>query len=429
QNIQADQREILLRDAAVREYADKLRVLGLRLDEDVLDVYNRFSRDEAVEVIRARAPIIQSDRDRKLSALINDARYADARRKLLAFLRAQVLWNRYKMDPAWMFELMKKYGPLDWRLVQPQALYWSTYGIHISRSESLGDIDAANTDRIVLNSLKDLTFYGRLVYTENVEAPDWPILGFLSDPRFIEATNREHERLGMLTSKARHEKFEQNLFRAGHINYLVTAIQMLYAQHDYAEARKYLDYIREKYNPEGPEWQVDDLRQFVVERLNKEGRPIYQVAVSQITAAMTAGWMGYIRGQPNVYRDSMRYVQLVYDVYEKEAVKRLKLPPFQSLQTGYIAEFLTRPQLFGLWMPLTDRGKLYRALAADSMLRADMGADVQLRIYDFIAPPLRAQCRSLGLDFETMFPEPPGLSEYRKQRARALPGGEQSDRP
>jgi len=56
-------------------------------------------------------------------------------RKVLAFLRAQILWNEYRMDPQYMQALMMRYGPMDWRSVWAHGLYWSSYGCHVVERE------------------------------------------------------------------------------------------------------------------------------------------------------------------------------------------------------------------------------------------------------------------------------------------------------
>jgi hypothetical protein len=43
--------------------------------------------------------------------------------------RARILTNDYHMDPAFIQELDKRYGPLDWRLPDAHAIYWAEMGV------------------------------------------------------------------------------------------------------------------------------------------------------------------------------------------------------------------------------------------------------------------------------------------------------------
>jgi hypothetical protein len=201
ETIQADQREILLRDPAVRAYAGKLAAFGVSVDATLLDAYNRLSLDYAAQAARVLPPDVelksrrerllrdakipaaelkqkldQIDRDEALLKRINDPSAAEIRAKMLAFVRAQILWNEYRMDPAFMLKLMRLYRvPLDWRHAMSHGLYWAAYGDEACGSTNLAGIDALNNRRTVLNSLKSLTFTGLVNLQERPEQPVYPV--------------------------------------------------------------------------------------------------------------------------------------------------------------------------------------------------------------------------------------------------------------
>ncbi len=403
--IQQDQLEIVLSDPATGRYAQLLEAKGAEIGETLLGVYNRYTNDESVEVIRLAPPKLETEEDAAISALINSTEHAEARKKLLAFLRAQMLWNVYKMDPEWMLKLMEKYGPLDWRLVQPHGLYWSSYGIHVCESKDLADIDSLNTDRNVLNSLKTLTWRGRLTYIENPRDPDYPNVTFGADWRFVEPTQNQHIQMAESAAKAEKREFKDNAFRSGHINFAIQAMQMLYASYRRKEARKLFDWTKENYEPIDPEWDWD-VEDFVIYMLNKEGRPIPDRAYGQISSALQAAFFERARGHMAGYISSMTYARRVYDVYQPEAPKRNKLPPFQILARNVLLNMLIRPRVVGINMSLLKRADLY----------AQLDDRIQRLIYDPISPPLRRQCKLRGIDFEKAFPPPPGLKEYRAKQ-------------
>ena len=289
--IQADQREILLRDPGVAQYAQVLAGRGVKIDESLLDAYNRFSRDDGVELTRGGiAPQTKTEADQQIYVLINSPRHADARGKMLAFLRAQILWNRYKMDPAWMLHLMEKYKvPLDWRLVQPHGLYWVTYGIDYCGGMERADVNALNTDRVALNCLKALTWNGRLTYLANPRQPEWPLIQWGADWRFIKPTHDIHVSFIKATSDLRQEAFEQSKLRSGHTNYLIAAINMLYVGGRRSQAASYFDWLREHYPKKGDIWNLE-LTDFVMESLTKDDRPIADLARNQLHASIVAAY-------------------------------------------------------------------------------------------------------------------------------------------
>ncbi len=412
QAVQPDKLNEVLANEEIALYAELLTKQGISVDESLLDAFNRFSTDDSISIVRPPLwkPPINSDSDKAIAELINDSEYAQQRNTLLAFVRAQILWNVYKMDPQWMLELMEKYGPLDWREVQPHGLYWVTYGLHKTQELDLNDINTLNTDRIVVNSLKALTWNGRLTYVDNPEDPDAPIIAWTSDWRFIKTTQQEFLDIIDVLIKDRDQEFKDNTLKSGHINYLAAAIQMLYAGGDRKDAQKYLDWIKENYQPKGPEWELDDLEDFVVSRLKSGGRPIPDLARNQMTAALISGFEYLALNRRDEYRSNMRYAKKVYDLYQSRAHARNKLPPFEVVITGVLRDILVRPRSRGLNLPLISRSRIYAA----------MPNSIQLFIYDPVAPYLARECKAQQIDFAKAFPSPAGLEEFRKRQRRQM---------
>jgi len=408
--IQADQRDIVLKDPEVAAYAAALAKLGVDVDESLLEAYNRFSRDDAVAVARVAPPVIATDGDKAISERINDPAHVVARGKLLAFVRAQVLWNRYKMDPGWMMQMMRRYGPIDWRLVWPHGLYWSTYGMHIVAGLSMADIDTLNTGLIVLGCLKDLTWQGRLTYREKPTQPDWPDIWFHADWRFIDHTQAEYMRLIGKVIKDRDQAFRKNIYKDGHINYLINAVEMLYAGYRHAKARGWYDWIKTYYKPNHPDYELD-LNEFVITRITRDGSPIAQLAYGQMTAAIQTAYVLQLQGDLEGARHSLDYARRVYRAYQKDAPPRLKIKKSMGV---FMAQILTAlvvsPQASGYDLSVQDRSRLYESLP-DRM---------QCVLYDTISRvrAVRQQCRQRGLDFNRLFPIPKGYAAHLANQGR-----------
>jgi len=397
--IQQDQLKVLLGDPAVAEYAEKLAARGVNVDQGLLTVYDRYSMDLAVDVVRIAPPMLQTDQDHAISELINSTEHTDARTKLLAFVRAQVLWNVYKMDPQWMYDLMVKFNaPLDWRMPEPHGFYWITYGTHVAEDLPIDDITAINTDRVAMFCLKILTWRGRLVYIDNPENPDRPVLRYLFDWRFIEPSQKEYITAAE-NSLQEGQELKDNPFRAGHQNYLVSVIQSLYAAHQYELAGKYYEWLRKNYKPVGPEWFLD-LEDFVVFTLKKEGAIYADLADVQVQAALQAALESLALSDIDSFQASYNYARWsIYDTFVA-STNRQDITPWEVILRDMTLLMLVRPQSQGVWLSIGDRSTLYRNIELQA-------PGIQKAMYDsLLRSPLPEQCRAAGIDFDKAFPDP-----------------------
>jgi hypothetical protein len=366
-----------------------------------------------VDLVRARPPRPQTEAEQAVYEAVNDERHEAGRQKILAFLRAQLLWNVYRMDPEWMLQLMERYGPMDWRLVWPHGLYWVTYGLHVTESLGLDDIDSLNTDRIVLNCLKQLTWQGRMTYVENPANPEEPHIGFWSDPRFIKPTQAEYERIIEAVTATSGKAFKDNIFRAGHQNYLIRTIDMLVAGRNVRRAQEYFDYIKDEYQMTGGRWNIESAEDFVLYDLATAGTPTLELTVSQISISLQTGFVSLAAGDMQQYRDSMQWAQRVFRRFQESKIAdrvKQQIPSLGPLAEAIAASLLVEPRMVGYNLTLVERSRMYNGLPSL----------MQLRIYDSIAPYLREQCRQRGIFFERAFPPPEGLEQHRARRGRRL---------
>ncbi len=398
--IQADQLAILLADPAVADYAERFAEYGVGIDESFLAIYNRFSMDLSVDVVRLVPPKIDGQQDAALSELINASQHAAARGKVLAFIRAQVLWNVYKMDPEWMHGLMVKFdAPLDWRMPEPHGFYWITYGSHIAEDLPLGDITPINTDRVAMFCLKTLTWQGRLIYVENPEDPDRPFLQNMFDWRYIAASQEEYVTSAEASIQPG-EEFGRNPYRAGHKNYLISVIQSLYAGNRRGEAREYFQWLKEHYDPVGPEWLMD-LEDFVVFTLKKDGAIYADVASMHVQVGLQAALESLAAGDTEGFQASYDYARWsIYDTFLIGSQDPGSVQPWGEIVLYVVREMLVRPQNQGVWLSLTERSSLYHRIE-----RITPG--IQDAMYDsLLRSPLRRECQAAGIDFDKAFPSP-----------------------
>jgi hypothetical protein len=415
-DIQADQLAVLTADPSVADYVRRLREQGVTVGWSLLDAYDRFSRDADVEIVRLQPPVVATPAEHALSDLINDPNTTAPRAKLLAFVRAQLLWNVYRMDPSWMLALMEKYQiPIDWRLVWPHGLYWASYGLKVSNDTPITKIDAINTDRISLGALRVLTTAGRMSYLENPDQPDQPSVDFFGDWRYIDATHQEYLDTIAAYSKVANTSFEANVYRNAHINYLVLAMQMLYLQGKVSKAEYYYNWIRDHYHPTGEDWK-QPMVDFLVGIINIDRMTSEEIARAHITAAIQMAYVFLATGNLESYQANMRYAQRVYNVYQSGSkYARIRLRPLESIASHIAASVLTEPYSAGYHLSLIQRSDLYGRLDdATRVLAYDRLANSKL---------LRDQCDREGLDFDKAFPAPAGIQQYRQQQQqKLLPG-------
>ena len=325
-------------------------------------------------------------------------KYADDRRKVLAFVRRKLLIEKYRMDPEWMLKLMKRYGPLDWRNVNSHALYWSTLGLNRAMNLDLGEINALNNDRILLGSLKSLTRTGQLYYTPNPNDPDRPILDWGPDWRFIEPTNREYlraERI-LVGPKGRLDD-EKNNLRVGHITYLSNVVQLLYIGGRESLARKYYNVIRNVLKAKGEVYKLS-LHDFVIEKRRQAGVPTVEMTWALFGSALRSAYRALAGGNHTEFARHRAFARRIYNTYLKNVgtKPRLKPRPFSELERNFVITLLLRPRSIGLSLPLLIKARLYNTLSPK----------MQRDIYPYIVGPVKRECQKEGLDFNKAFPEP-----------------------
>ena len=83
---------------------------------------------------------------------------AELQKEIDLALRSRWLYDKYRMDPALMQDLNDKYGTLEWRLPEAQAIYWATMGL--IKTPSHKDISC---ERIITQSLYEGFRAGRIL--------------------------------------------------------------------------------------------------------------------------------------------------------------------------------------------------------------------------------------------------------------------------
>ncbi len=154
--------------------------------------------------------------------------------------RAQLLREKYKMDPELMKGLDEKYGPLEWRLPEAHAIYWAAEGLRRATNITArtGQEDVMPLRRVIYQCMQIMWQRGRVVdnpFTKRLEfGPNLDVI-----PKVNETYMQEYAEEADPSQK-------DGILKA-HRNFLRQAIYTLYVYNRMADAAKWYKYLSEKY--------------------------------------------------------------------------------------------------------------------------------------------------------------------------------------
>ena len=165
--------------------------------------------------------------------------------------RSKVLRERFKLDPAKMKEFDARFGPLEWRLPEAHAIYWSALGLETSKREELMTLR-----RAIYQSMQLSFQRGRLI-----EDPFSRTFEFGPNLDLIPKVNESYELM------QKEEPEQKDHIGTGHKNFLKDAVYFLYTHNRQTEALKWLAYLRANYPTAIPESM--DIDSYAVERVTE----------------------------------------------------------------------------------------------------------------------------------------------------------------
>lgn len=431
---------------------DKARLTALTAYA-LLDAYAELSDDEAAAPARYDVIVPEAKRASPMYKALNDPATAPGRGKLLAFLRAQLLWNEYKLDPQVMLRMTEETYkcPLEWRAPFAHGLYWADMGIAMGREVQDPEdnvIDWLNTARTELSCLKDMALgYGRLFYTYNTAEPENPHLQWFPDPRVIEVVHRkmterarESYRLdvadylskGVKVTRDEAHGFALNKLRDGHVNFLIDAVMMLCAYGWQDEAQHYYDELRRLYDPDKNQYTVG-LAQFFEDRFKSPG---VETTKSQLMACLAGGFYSLTYDPKALhYRDSRQWAQIIWDRFLAGASERTRFVPGLEMYAGAVlGELVVEPRIHGFVIPMWQRGEIYKQVGRlwptvnDPTAARKVAYSPPCYAYGMILEKralLTRLAERENLKFDELFPKPEGYdaaTEDYRQRDRAREG-------
>ncbi len=437
--------ELYERVPETRDLVARLRALGIPINDDELneDVYWRpeglaFTFFAPYQELRAPATTLSrvaarprptdaaaETQRRALDAALQVQANPPATEALVRFLQRKVLREVYKLDPEHMAYLIRTFGPIDWRAVDAQALYWTSRGL-IAGGETLNDYlnDKTNTARILFFSLRNLFLFGRIVFEPLPERIHLSYLNRTVEPAFAEAMHQAFIRYGQLFDPNVERGEVLSTYRSGHVNFLTEMIRSLYLAGLEADAARYYRFLQDTY-PRTPSGQPNPafqktLHEFVVDSFfESTDFPGQREMVLLLDSLFRSSMTELAAGNVSRFVQIVRRAQQFHEDYNRrqEDTPRLKLPAFVDMQTDAFGNFLAEP----VPTPLLTLQKVQLWERAPLYLRQ--------RVYDFIRPALAAECEYYALDVNKAFPEPPGMDEFRRSHPELYPATPEGTTP
>ncbi len=330
----------LLRDDGLRYNPDSVLIhrelawfyqhkMGANLD-DAQNYYKQMWGSEMSKIFQTNHP--------NWDALINPKTEDEKR-------RAELLTNKFKLDPRFMKQLDEHYGPLEWRLPEAHAIYWAAQGLEAAKRNP-GRVDTNDLimlRRVIYQSMQLSFQRGRLVL-DNPERP------FEYGPNMDIVPN---------VSAAYEEEMEKDPKNRDHIetahrNFLRDAVYLLYTYDRQKDAIKWYKYIAQKY-PNKPMLLAQpnslpanlSLEDYAIGRIEEElGSPGQNGAQSIIEGLMRTSYIDLAIGEDSHSIGTERLAQKIWDKYyakidfNQKTVDRLQIQTMPEIKKKVVNDLL-----------------------------------------------------------------------------------------
>ncbi len=453
--------ELMAQDREVAALVDRLAQMGWVLDRHgrftLEDKENniRFDDDNQGKLLRQMGRIMlylgsvmndvvvrqglvdhlrRQEVDVRLIDLLTDESLRPAIDKLLLTLRKRELIDYYNMRPDYMMMVMEGRAggmenpvplPLDWRHPAAHAIYWSQLGVEKSiYLLNKKNVDKLNTYRQYIHSVQALVYSGRVQYDPLLRRDQDGEFGRVDqfpDVRFFDAYDQAVEagREYVINNAELFNDPTVDSFDMGHENLLIKAVVFSYLYGYRDKAEQFYEKVRRLYSHK-PD--------------NRESGRYYMPLETFVEVEAPQAWDEYVGKVQFVdamlihaFRDGLGRNDLeTYSRFRRVAARAfaefqqtgttIATAPQERLALGMgddtrIAFVEKEIRVFANYMVYQGHDLYARSVAwrnAPDLLRK--GA------YDLVRGQLVAQCQMMNAPFATLFPEPPGMEEFRRSR-------------
>jgi hypothetical protein len=253
--------------------------------------------------------------------------------------RAQLLRDKYKMDPQFMREVDDAYGPLEWRLPESHAIYWAMRGLKLAKKEDLMVLR-----RVIYQSMQLAFQRGRLI-----ENPFDHTFEFGPNLDIVEKVNKSYEDM------MEQEPQMRDHIKRGHRNFLRDAVYFLYTHNQTSAAAKWFRVIAEKYpddmlitgEPDTLPGRIT-LDEYAVRRVSEDvSETSGDRNKAVIEGLMKKSFYNLAIGEDDQAAGYALLVKKVYARYQSEVPedqkKRIGLPSIELLRQQVLDQILNPP--------------------------------------------------------------------------------------
>jgi len=240
---------------------------------------------------------------------------------LTSYFRSALLKKRLKLDPVLIVELNEKYGEMDWRVPESQAIYWATRGIRCAP----GNRDIS-LDRLITQSLYESFRSGRLLM---LDEKNYESIIVVPNLALVDAAKKAY-----MDAQEYHDadRGKYSSFHSARMNFMKEAIVILY---NYGNFSKAAEYFQELVKADGPQKNGKTLEEFVLGEFAEEVHNANVRQASEIISGLIFRSINFL-----IYNDHDAAVaneRIARYIYSKYAVgqgsgERQKLPPYNEIK-------------------------------------------------------------------------------------------------
>ena len=265
--------------------------------------------------------------------------------------RVNLLREKYKIDPVFAKKVDEKWGPLDWRLPEAQAIYWAALGLEKAKKHptKVMQSELITLRRSIYQSMLQSFYHGRLVINPFDKTydlyPDLDLVSKLNDT--YEIMYAEEPDPG-----------QKDGIQMARRNFLVTAVYFLYENNRVAEAAKWYRYLVREY-PDKPliignlqsmpsRMSLDEFAIALVQKDLGEAPP-QDRTVSAIQGLLSRAYYELAIGEDDRYAGFKSLAGKIYEhfqaatSYERDQ-QRVGLPPFADINRTVLNRLLDPKQ-------------------------------------------------------------------------------------
>ncbi len=254
--------------------------------------------------------------------------------------RAQLLREKYKMDPQAMKEVDEKYGPLEWRLPEAHAIYWAELGVIKGKGE-----DKEKVRRSIYQTMQQ-NFRRGALYENKIDG------SFSLGPNLdaIPNVNKSYEDPMM-----QDDEKTRDYPKTGHKNFLKDAVYFLYLYNRRPEAEKWYSYLKEKYTNAIPDYIKEkfpkanpnaklSLDEFTTLRVTEDVGETDPVKIQAVLGGLIAkAYLSLAQDDDEAAANYERLAQSVYNRFTestKGSEVRVKVAPINQIKKNVREELL-----------------------------------------------------------------------------------------